>query len=203
VSGVELVNLARSHEKRGSHSKKPKGSASRTSAQHHAFAFHLIPTLEILAASENKPEIARSIAHHTCNPIQPPFPLRIAPAIGSPTSKPNPAMVKDMPSWMPIVDKLGDKLMIVTPGNDTNEPQKNPYSRLNTMVPAVPLIPIHPKQSIDKMNANGICMFSGPVLSAKKFGISRPIVELALIIERRYEARLALTSVRSKAKSWI
>ena len=88
---------------------------------------------------------------------------------------------------------------MVIPGSETKEPTKNPYNTQNTTSPDELLIPIQPKHRIDAMKANGICMLSGPTLSAKKFGTNLPNVDAALMIDRRYDARLGLVLVCSNA----
>ena len=88
---------------------------------------------------------------------------------------------------------------MVIPGRDTKDPTKNPYKTQNTTSPEELLIPIQPKHRIDAMKANGICMLSGPALSAKKFGTNRPKVDAALMMDKRYDARVGLVLVCSSA----
>lgn len=47
------------------------------------------------------------------------------------TGNPHPAMTNDISNWITIVARFGDKLIIVTPSSDTNDPQKNQYNRQN------------------------------------------------------------------------
>lgn len=47
-------------------------------------------------------------------------------------------------------------LTTVIPGRDTNDPAKKPYRAQNSMRPAVSLIPIQAKHSIEVMKANGV-----------------------------------------------
>ena len=96
-----------------------------------------------------------------------------------------------------MVYKFGDKLMIVTLGKETKDPQKKPYKRQNAIKAAELLIDIQAKHSVARINAKGIWILRGSVLSAKKFGTNLPNLEDAFIIGNRYEAVASSMSVCS------
>ena len=72
-------------------------------AKHQATVLKPPPNFAHRAAIMHPALTAISVPAHACNPTQPPPPLKIAPAIGFPTSKPTPAKPMDMPSLVPTV----------------------------------------------------------------------------------------------------
>lgn len=67
-----------------------------------------------------------------------------------------------------MVFKAGDKLTTVLPGRDTNDPRKKAYRAQHPMSPAMSLIPIQAKHSIEVMKANGVL---GQHIHAIKAGV--------------------------------
>ena len=140
------------------------------------------PTLQMRDAVKKAAPIRRVPPARSCGPKNWPVLFKIAPETGVPIRRPKAETAKLMPMRVPTTPRCGDKVVSAVGGRDTNVPEVNPYNIAKTTRPGVVLIRIQQRESTAVTKAHGINMLSGPVLSAKKFGITRPKIEAALRI---------------------
>lgn len=116
-----------------------------------------------------------------------PAALMIAPAIGGPVRVAKLFVVQTMPIRMPVFDTSAVSLVKLAGNKLWTPPAAMPYTTAQTYNPLAEETAIHPRRQIPLTSTNGTIKVRGPkCLSAKKFGVMRPIYPTPLMTRSKF-----------------